>query len=101
MMQQRAGATPKRGEDPMVTAAAALIVKGKEQGFISPDDILVAFRGARLTPDELFRISTVFGEMGIEVSDGEKEVEEAIDEDVEAEAQAADSLDPDDLVRMY
>ncbi len=41
--------TPKRAEDPLVLAAEGLIVKGKEQGFLTPDDILGAFPDVRRT----------------------------------------------------
>src|SRR6266480_255405 len=66
------GGKLKRSEDPMVLAAEALIVKGKEQGFLSPDDILAGFPDVELDPDQLFRIFNVFRDMGVEVSDGKK-----------------------------
>src|SRR5438309_516579 len=61
------GGKLKRAEDPMVLAAEALIVKGKEQGFLSPDDILAGFPDVELDPDQLFRIFNVFreGNMGL------------------------------------
>src|ERR1700736_2538942 len=62
------GGKLKRSEDPMVLAAEALIVKGKEQGFLSPDDILAGFPDVELDPDQLFRIFNVFRDMGIAVS---------------------------------
>src|ERR1700693_6383661 len=93
----------KRSEDPMVLAAEALIVKGKEQGFLSPDDILAGFPDVELDPDQLFRIFNVFRDMGIEVSDGEKDFEEVveIDDDLIATIEAMDSVSLDDPVRMY
>jgi RNA polymerase primary sigma factor len=97
------GGKPKRSEDPMVLAAEALIVKGKEQGFLSPDDILAGFPDVELDPDQLFRIFNVFRDMGIEVSDGEKDFEEVveIDDDLIATIEAMDSVSLDDPVRMY
>jgi RNA polymerase primary sigma factor len=89
------GGKLKRSEDPMVLAAEALIVKGKEQGFLSPDDILAGFPDVELDPDQLFRIFNVFRDMGIEVSDGEKDFEEVV------EIEAMDSVSLDDPVRMY
>ena len=56
---------------PMLLAAEALIVKGKKQGFLSPDDILAGFPDVELDPDQLFRIVDTFRDMGIEVTDGE------------------------------
>src|SRR5260370_34262505 len=93
----------KRAEDPMVLAAEALIVKGKEQGFLSPDDILAGFPDVELDPDQLFRIFNVFRDMGIDVSDGEKDFEEVveIDDDLIATIEAMDSVSLDDPVRMY
>jgi RNA polymerase primary sigma factor len=97
------GAKLKRAEDPMVLAAEALIVKGKEQGFLSPDDILAGFPDVELDPDQLFRIFNVFRDMGIDVSDGEKDFEEVveIDDDLIATIEAMDSVSLDDPVRMY
>ena len=97
------GGKLKRAEDPMVLAAEALIVKGKEQGFLSPDDILAGFPDVELDPDQLFRIFNVFRDMGIEVSDGEKDFEEVveIDDDLIATIEAIDSVSLDDPVRMY
>src|ERR1700716_2965350 len=93
----------KRAEDPMVLAAEALIVKGKEQGFLSPDDILAGYPDVELDPDQLFRIFNVFRDMGVEVSDGEKDFEEVveIDDDLIATIEAMDSVSLDDPVRMY
>jgi RNA polymerase primary sigma factor len=92
-----------RADDPMVLAAEALIVKGKEQGFLSPDDILAGFTEVELDPDQLFRIFNVFRDMGIEVSDGEKDFEEVveIDDDLIASIEAMDAVSLDDPVRMY
>src|SRR5919206_265605 len=94
---------PRRAEEPMVLAAEALIVKGKEQGFLSPDDILAGFPEVELDPDQLFRIFNVFRDMGIEVSDGEKDFEEVveIDDDLIATIEQMDSVSLDNPVRMY
>src|SRR5207245_7559363 len=97
------GGKLKRTEDPMVLAAEALIVKGKEQGFLSPDDVLAGFPELELDPEQLFRIFNVFRDMGIEVSDGEKDFEEVveIDDDLISTIEAMDSVSLDDPVRMY
>jgi len=86
-------------DDPLVKAAEALIVKGKEAGVLSPDDIIAGFPGLELDPEELIRISNAFRDMGIKVSDGEDAAE--IDEDLVADAEALDTLSLDDPVRMY
>jgi RNA polymerase primary sigma factor len=93
IVPQSAGAQQKRGEDPMVLAAEALILKGREQGFLSPDDIMAGFPDVQLEADDLVEVSSVFEHMGIQISDGEKELEE-----LQAEV---DSLSLDDPVRMY
>jgi len=91
---------PKGGGDSeLAKAAEALIVKGKEQGVLSPDDIAAGFPGIELEPDDLIRISTAFRDMGIKVADGEEVVE--VEDELIAEAEALDSLSLDDPVRMY
>src|SRR5207245_10611820 len=96
------GGKLKRSEDPMVLAAEALIVKGKQQGFLSPDDILAGFPDVELDPDELYRIFNVFREMGVEVSDAEKDFEAVveIDDDVMATIETMDSISLDDPVLL-
>ena len=93
---------PQHGVDPMVVAAEALIIKGKDQGHLSPDDILAGLSGAQLDPDELIQISEVFQQMGIPVADDEKEMPGAeLDDDEMAEATEMDSAATEDPVRMY
>ena len=92
---------PQRGVDAMVLAAEALIIKGKDQGHLSPDDILVGLSAARLDPDELIQVSEVFRQMGIPIADGEEDVPSADLDDDLAEAAAMDSTAIDDPVRMY
>ena len=99
----RSAARLKHVEDPMVLAAEVLILKGKKQGYLVPDDILTGFAEVKLDPDQLFQVFDALREMGIEVSDGEENLEEAgeIDGDVAAPGDAMDSVSLDDLVRMY
>src|SRR5437899_3098908 len=98
-----ANAKLKRAEDPMVLAAEALIIKGKEQGFLSPDDILAGFPELELDPEQLFRIFNVFRDMGVEVADGGKDCEEVVESDdyLISTIEAMDSVSLDDPVRMY
>ena len=90
---RESGARGKKQEDQLVVAAEALILKGREQGFLSPDEIMAGFPDIQMEADELVEVSSVFEHMGIQISDGEKELE-----DLQAEV---DSLSLDDPVRMY
>jgi len=94
---------PPSGADLLVSAAEALIIKGKDHGYLTPDDILAAFPEIDVEPDHLERIFHVFREMGIEVSDGDKDFEtvDEIDEELIAKPEALDSVSLDDPVRMY
>jgi RNA polymerase primary sigma factor len=76
-----------------------LILKGREQGELSPDDIIAIFPVVEQVPDDLIRVFEVFRDMGIRVSDAEDGVE--LDDDLVAEAEAMDSVSLDDPVRMY
>jgi RNA polymerase primary sigma factor len=96
------GVKPQHGVDPMVMAAEALIIKGKDQGHLSPDDILAGLPGAQLDPEELIQVSEVFQQMGIPVADDENELPGAeLDDEVSAETAEMDSAASEDPVRMY
>ena len=86
--------------EPLVAAAELLIVRGREQGTLSPDDILAAFRDIEAEPDDLERIFTVFREMGIEVGDGDRDFEAVEDSDDETAVEGTE-LTFDDPVRLY
>src|SRR5438552_9205574 len=95
-------ATPSPG-DHLVVAAEALIVRGKEQGYLTPDDVLTGFPEIEAEPDHLERIFQLFRDMGIEVSDGDRDFE-AIDDDSDDALESSDALGAialDDPVRMY
>ena len=95
-------ATPSGG-DHLVVAAEALIVRGKEQGYLTPDDVLTGFPEIEAEPDHLERIFQLFRDMGIEVSDGDRDFE-AIDDDSDEQLEASEALGAialDDPVRMY
>ncbi|MEA2644286.1 MAG: Sigma-70 factor, region 1, partial [Chloroflexota bacterium] len=51
-----------------MATAEQLIVKGKEQGYLTPDDILQGFPEIDAEPDQIFRIFAAFKEIGIEVT---------------------------------
>ena len=95
---------PPRGrDDELIVIAEALIIKGKDQGFLTPDDILTAFTGIDAEPDQLFRIFNAFKEMGIEVSDDGKDFEEVaeIDDEMIQQVEVMEAVSLDDPVRMY
>src|SRR5487761_1661617 len=78
-------------KDELIAVAGQLIVKGKEQGYLTPDDILQGFPEIEAEPDQIFRIFAAFKEIGIEVTDDEMLL------DIEM----MDSVSLDDPVRMY
>src|SRR5450759_1034141 len=92
-----------RFEDELMTMAELLIVKGKEQGSLTPDDILQGFPELDAEPDQIFRIFAAFTEIGIEVTDGEKDFEEVeqTDDEMLLDIEMMDSVSLDDPVRMY
>src|SRR5487761_1206863 len=90
-------------EDELIAVAEQLIVKGKEQGYLTPDDILQGFPEIEAEPDQIFCIFTAFKEIGIEVTDSEKDFEEVeqIDDEMLLKIEGMDSVSLDDPVRMY
>ncbi|MGH7612176.1 MAG: sigma-70 family RNA polymerase sigma factor, partial [Candidatus Dormibacteria bacterium] len=90
---------PHRTED-LVRLAEQLILKGKEQGFLTPNEILDPFPELDADPDQMERLFALFREMGIAVSDSDKDFDsEESDEDILAPE--ADAVSLDDPVRMY
>jgi RNA polymerase primary sigma factor len=87
--------------DPLVQSAEALILKGKDQGYLSPDDVIKAFPSIEGNADGFVRVAAVFQEMGIQVTaDGEAEPE-ADEEETLTEVEVVSSVALDDPVRMY
>src|SRR5258708_7943414 len=86
-----------------MAGAEQLIVKGKEEGYLTPDDDLQGFPEIDAEPDQIFRIFAAFKEIGIEVTDGEKDFEEVeqIDDEMLLDIEMMDSVSLDDPVRMY
>jgi RNA polymerase primary sigma factor len=83
-----------------IQVAQDLIVKGKEQGYLTPDDILDSFPEMEAAPEQVFLVFEVFTEMGIAITDGEKDIEE-IDDELLIDIELQDSVSLDDPVRMY
>jgi RNA polymerase primary sigma factor len=87
--------------DPLVQSAEGLILKGKDQGYLSPDDIMKAFPMIEGNADGFVRVAAAFQEIGISVTaDGESEQDEE-DEEVLTEVEVVSSVALDDPVRMY
>src|SRR5437588_2841316 len=84
---------------PLVLAVEGLIVKGREQGGVTSDEILAIFPAGDQEPEDLLRVFEVFRDMGIEVSEGDDPAE--LEEDLVAESEATDSVSFDDPVRTY
>jgi RNA polymerase primary sigma factor len=91
-----------RADDEVVAAAVILIIRGKEQGSLSLDDVLRDLPIAEAEPDQLERVFLVFREMGIEIgeSDGGGEDADARDDELVVR-EAADSFSFEDPVRNY
>jgi RNA polymerase primary sigma factor len=87
--------------DPLMQSAEALILKGKDQGYLSPDDVMKAFPSIEGNADGFVRVAAVFQEMGIQVTaDGEAEPE-SDEEETLTEVEVVSSVALDDPVRMY
>jgi len=81
----------------LIKTAETLILTGKEQGFLSPEDIARALPAIGDDPDGLVRAADAFRQMGIEVpADGTPDHGETDDE-----VDAGESGDSDDPVRTY
>jgi RNA polymerase primary sigma factor len=82
-----------------MAVAEQLIVKGKEQGSLTPNDIMQGFPEID-EPDQIFRIFAAFKEIGIELIDGVKDFEE-VEQIDDGDIEMMDSVSLDDPVRMY
>jgi RNA polymerase primary sigma factor len=90
-----------RVEDQLVQQAEALILKGKEQGILSPDDLLQAFPSLRQDGNDFRRVAAAFQAMGIDVGSAEDEAGLAVEDDRRADVEALDSAVFEDPVRTY
>jgi RNA polymerase primary sigma factor len=95
-----AAAKSRRGVT-LIDPAEALIVRGKEQGYLTPDDIRSTFPD--LQADRIPRVFAAFQELGIKVTADEKDVEETVEIDDEpmSSIQMTDSVSLVDPVRTY
>jgi RNA polymerase primary sigma factor len=100
----RAAVTSRRADDQVVDAAEILIIRGKEQGRLTPDDVVQGLPVVEAEPDQLARVFQVFREMGIAISDSDDDAEEEDDPEdqvAHTEAEAVDTFSLDDPIRMY
>ena len=97
-----ADAKTKRGTT-FTDNAEALIVRGKEQGSLTPDDIRSTFPELEAESDQIPRVFAAFQDLGIEVTDGEKDFEETaeIDDEPISSIQMTDLASLVDPVRIY
>jgi RNA polymerase primary sigma factor len=81
----------------------ALIVRGKEQGYLTSDEVRSTFPSLEAEPDQLARVFAAFQDLGIEVTDGEKDFEDTveIDDELMSPIHMTDSVSLLDPVRIY
>ena len=82
-------------------AAEALIVRGKERGSLTLNELSHGFVGLLDEPDALARVSAAFSKLGIEVVGGDEEPEAEDDEVGGLDPEAPDPRALDDSVRVY
>ncbi|HVC76425.1 MAG TPA: sigma-70 family RNA polymerase sigma factor, partial [Candidatus Micrarchaeaceae archaeon] len=101
-MSARAAVASRRADDEVVDAAEILIIRGKEQGRLTPDDVLQGLPVAEAEPDQLERVFLVFREMGIEIGDSDSDAEDDDEtDDAVANTEAVDTFSIDEPIRMY
>ncbi|HSS95215.1 MAG TPA: sigma-70 family RNA polymerase sigma factor [Candidatus Dormibacteraeota bacterium] len=90
-------------ENELIAVAKKLIVKGKEHGYLTPEDILRDMPEMDAEPHQILPIFAAFNEMGIEVTKGETEFEDAehLDPGMLLDIEMMDSDSLDDPVRIY
>ena len=98
-VSQTAGSGP--GPD-LESIAEALIVKGIEQGNLTPVDLAHGFLDVLLDPNDLARVMAAFSEMGIKVIEDESDLNmAAVGDEITAETEVLHSNDLDDPLRIY
>jgi RNA polymerase primary sigma factor len=101
-MMVRASVASRQDDDELVEAAEVLILRGKEQGRLTPDEILRSLPGTEANPDQLESLYQAFRQMGIEVGESDDELEDADEASDEGfNLQAEDTSAIDEPIRMY
>ena len=96
----RAAVAPRGADDDFVDAAEILIIRGKEQGRLSPDDVLQSLPFIEAEPNQLERVFQVFRAMGIAISDSDDDAEEGDDPEAQVgDTEAVDTFSFDDPIR--
>lgn len=84
-----------------VRAAEHLILKGKEEGHLSPDEILGSFPIVEPERDQLEVVFQLFRAMGIEVSDDDGDLEDGELDDGAHQAATVDASYIGEPIRLY
>jgi RNA polymerase primary sigma factor len=84
-----------------VQAAHFLILRGKEEGHLTPGEILGSFPGVEAEPDQLEVLFQLFRAMGIEVSEGDGYVEDGELEDGALQAATVDASYIGEPIHLY
>src|SRR5712691_5351623 len=85
-----------KAEATLTDKAAALIVRGKDHGYLTPDDIRSTFPDLEAEPDQFPRVFAAVRQLGIEVTDDEKD----FGEPVEIDDEPIGSVETNDLVSL-
>src|SRR5580700_7789971 len=93
--------------DQTAVAIKKMMVRGKERGYLTYDELNAALPTDQLSPDQIEDVMTQLSEMGINVIESEDTEEPAAAEVDDADAEVRGNLDDDDIgrtddpVRMY
>jgi RNA polymerase primary sigma factor len=82
--------------------AEALIIRAREQGNITTDDLAEGFLDMLVEPNEFARVIAAFTDVGITVLEGETDQDvEVVGDEIAAKTEILDSAALDDPLRMY
>ena len=85
----------------LLAAAQGLIVTGKDQGFLNPDQIEAALPLESPSPESYFQVYGALRALGIEVGDEEQDSDLADDADVGMVENLVEPPSLDDPIRLY
>lgn len=100
-MTRRFSESRSRSDDAVGRAVELLIVRGKEQGRLAPQEVLLGLSGVRANADQVERVFQLFRDMGVDITD------EADDGDIhqvdvdEGAIAPVDTISFDAPIRMY
>ena len=101
VMTRRFSESRSRSDDAVGRAVELLIVRGKEQGRLAPQEVLLGLSGVRANADQVERVFQLFRDMGVDITD------EADDGDIhqvdvdEGAIAPVDTISFDAPIRMY